>query len=235
MIKRLSCLLIIILLSGCTPNQDTQVELTNTDDDKLEMNEKYQALNDVIDQMKTVISNYDTELARKDKAIDDLTKRVVELETYVEQSDIEKYAMQYQNNYMAYQLDFLNDLIKEFDDYSTVSGIIKNYDEINGIIELDVLEYIPYYNEERIEELDIDIENEPIIAGAYIYNSPDDDRIYSISENCKIFFHQENDLGELIYKSVEELKGRLSETRGITFTFYLINGTVVRIVETFHN
>lgn len=235
MIKRLSLLLTIILLSGCTPNQENRIEVTDMDDYKLEITKKYQDLNNKVDQMNIIIDNYNIELAKKDKAIDGLSKRVLELETYVEQSDVENYAMQYQNKYMTYHLDFLEDLIKEFDDYSTVSGIIKNYDEKNRSIEIDVLEYIAYYDEERIEALDIDAENEPIIAGAYIYNAPDDDRTYSMSENCKIFFHQETDPGDLVDKSSEELKARLSKSSGITFTIYLINDTVVRIVEEFHN
>lgn len=167
--------------------------------------------------------------------MDILKKRIVTLESSTDKQVRDMNYVLNQDSYRAYMSELLNDIITELEDYSTIRGIITNFDEENGFIEIDVLEYVAYYNEKRIEELRIDTDNELIISGAYIYNDPNDDRKYQMNDRLKIYLHQEGDPGEMVRGSNEDLISKMSKNPNLSYTLHLVNDVVIRISEDFHN
>ncbi len=225
MYKKILIMVILLLLVGCDSQNNEEIENKRYEDLKSELETQQTEFENMINQIND-------KLETKNRKIDNLTRRIVTLESENKEYKSNIEALIYQIDDMEYRLRLVTDIATELDDYTTIRGIITSYDEESSSIEIDVLEYIAYYDEERIKELDIDTENEAIISGAYIYNSPNDDRIYSLSEQLKIFLYETSDPGQFIKSTNEELISKISKS---SYTLHLVDGLVIRITEDFHN
>jgi len=235
MYKRIIIIVIFLLLVGCNSENNNQVKIEDYDGFRSEIQTKYIELDELVNQIEGELKFKDGEIALQKKEIDNLKKRIVTLESSIDMQHRDMNYVLNQDSYRAYTSELLNDIITELEDYSTIRGIITNYDEKNDFLEIDVLEYIAYYDEKRIEELGIDTDNELIISGAYIYNDPNDDRKYQLNDRLKIYLYQDGDPGEMVGSSNEDLISKMSETPNLSYTFHLVNDVVIRISEDFHN
>ena len=235
MYKRIIIIVIFLLLVGCNSENNNQVKIEDYDGFRSEIQTKYTKLEEVVNQIEGELKLKNDEIAQQKKEIDKLKKRIVTLESSTEKQIRDINYVLNQDSYRAYISELMNDIITELEDYSTIRGIITNYDEENGLIEIDVLEYVAYYNEKRIEELRIDTDNELIISGAYIYNDPNDDRKYHLNDRLKIYLYQDGDPGEMIGSSYEDLISKMSKQPNLSYTLHLVNDVVIRISEDFHN
>ena len=228
-------IVISVLVVGCSPETDTQVKYEKLESEIVEVNDKYSDLVDVIEQLTNINDEYENEKILYTNEIVTLNERIVALEVSSMQPNEYINNLDYKNSYKEYITDLVNDIVIELDDYTNIKGNIKEFDKENGSIEIDVIEHIAYYNTKRLEELNFDTENQQIISGVYIYNSPDDNKIYEFNERLKIYLLDYEDMGERIKTADTELITNISESPNTTYIFHIVNNVVIRIEEYFSN
>lgn len=188
---------------------------------------KQDDMNNVL-QIREELEVKDSIIQKQQEKIDELSNRLEDLENSL-------MSIKSQSYYYDYLTEFISDVVRELDDYSTIKGMIIDYDPEKNLVELDVLEYVAYYDEDRIKELNIDTENELIISGSYIYNAADDNRIFKTNENLKFYFHSNDDPGIMVYGTLDDLSSTIQEKPELSYTLHLVNGVVVRITDNFYN
>jgi hypothetical protein len=223
-LKKLMIIVISVLVVGCSPETDTQVKYEKLESEIVEVNDKYSDLVDVIEQLTNINDEYENEKILYTNEIVTLNERIVALEVSSMQPNEYINNLDYKNSYKEYITDLVNDIVIELDDYTNIKGI-----------EIDVIEHIAYYNTKRLEELNFDTENQQIISGVYIYNSPDDNKIYEFNERLKIYLLDYEDMGERIKTADTELITNISESPNTTYIFHIVNNVVIRIEEYFSN
>lgn len=131
---------------------------------------------------------------------------------------------------IAYRLDKLDDLVEANKSYEVIRGLVKSVDIEAFTLALDVIEFVPYYDDERVAELNIDTENEPIIAGAYLYNSPEAAITFNLSDSIEFYVSKSLDEPLPEYYSASEFTEYL-QTHNSLCNLELIDGKVVRVTE----
>ena len=225
MLKKIIIFTLLLLLIGCEDSENIELLRTEIEDAKDQIDIILQSNS----EMNQQINQLNSMIADKNGEILDLKNNIEKLN----QSEHNHYLSNIGEEYKEYMILFTYDALRELESYSISNGLISNYSKNLETIEIDLVEFVAYYDYERIEELNIDTSKNPI-TGSYIFNDPEEKETYELSKNFKFYVYDWNGTGELIEKSLEEYLEENSDSETI-FKFDIINNKVIRITEYYLN
>lgn len=231
MIKKMFILLALLLLVGCSSDTDAltkdNANIKNELDNLKESVEELKlSKNQMIEDntiMKSDLDSLNKSLIKKDQQIEDL-----KLELRMIRNDM--IGSLNNESYETFKINYLSDALNASDDYIVKEVLITNFDEASLTLETVYIEFVAYYDDERIDELKID-RDDPIIAGSYIYKDENITASYSLDQDVKLIIFDWDDTGEFIEKDLKTL----GDYTDRMFRLSIIDGKVFRVTDIFLN
>ncbi len=220
--KILLLTIILVILNGCGANNglDKQSEVGNAQLNDLDkIMQKYTELEDEIDNLRSELEDYKSNT-------ETLENKIVALEN--------KLMSKYSNPWKDYMILFSYDVIQELDGFNLHDGIITDYDENERLLEVAPVEFIYVNDEDRIRELDIDVENSQRQGDVIVYINENEKVTYRMNDNFKSYVYDWESSGNLVEENIEQLVDLSIENRFI-YNFAVINGEVIRMKENYYN
>lgn len=227
--------MILLLLVGCNSADDLQALKDDMEEIRSDLQIKDDETKDMILLLQEELLQKDQVILNQKNSINSLNSEVSRLKDQLSDIKLILSAVESQQYFSDYVTNFNQQLIKNSQEYTSIHGMVLDLDEDEMTIDMDILEFVTYYDDERIKALNIDTKNEQIIAGAYIYNADDDNRQYQLSDDVEIYIHEDGNPGEMLSISLTDLKRRAEEKSSYSYTLHMMNNIVIRITEDFLN
>jgi len=228
MFKRLCLIVLAVLLTGCNGDRSKQLE---------DLAKRVEANEASLETKQARIDQLEEDMEEAREEIDSLLvsngvlRRLVSLEKEVDQLTQDLSIMAMAEDQEVYDDSLIKAILFGKDDYTLLNGPLKDFSWDDQVLTVDVLEYVAYYDEERIKELGIDTEASDIISGVYIYNAPDDDRTFPLSDKLMIYVSPDKEPGQRLEIGVNDFMDYMKDHPNLSFRVYIVNGQVVFISE----
>lgn len=237
--KKLSVLLLVFLLVGCRNEsmdllteevKDVKADIEALDDEVNRLESERLRLTETIDDLNVLLDNQ-VELNKL------LSERITDSNTVINDFITDYTNKTHDQDSRDYMLDLSYDLSLSNAELERVNGLVETYDESSRIITIDTFEFVAYYDDERIDELNID-RNDPIIAGAYFYNGDEAYETYELADNFMLYVYDwpedhDKEPTLLQYPLMAYMAEKDDFTR--SFDILLLDGKIIRMVELFLN
>ena len=222
MYKKIIIIIALVLLTGCTKNEEVNSTGFESDGTYNEI----EILKQKNEEVKSRLDQLISEIEEKNSEIDDLKNRIHNLE-------VDQYSF-YSKSYTDYMISFSYDVVRELDGFSSHSGIITKYDSELEFIEVVPVEIVYVNDLERIKELKIDTEETPRHGDVYMFSNYDEKTSYKLSKNFELFIYDWEGSGQLMSKSLESELEDTAEYDKI-YIFSLVKDKIIRITENYIN
>lgn len=221
MYKKIMIIIVLLLLVGCTENEDLDSLKKDMDETNQQielMQQTNEELNSRLNQLISDVEDKNSEIQEMKNAIDTLNQSK---RSY------------FSSAYKDYMISFAYDVVRELESYSSYYGIITNYDKDLETVEVASMEFVYVNDFKRIAELNIDTDATQAFGDIYIYIGYDDKVSYELSENFELYVYDWDGSGGLKVKSLEQ---EIEDASGYEnrYLFSMIGNKIIRMTE-FHN